>query len=60
MEDGHRGAAAVSLPLARRRRNARFPARNAHIQDLGESWQTPRRSANDMGGVVEAVVAPIS
>jgi hypothetical protein len=25
-----------------------------------KSWQTPRRSANDMGGVVEAVVAPIS
>jgi hypothetical protein len=25
-----------------------------------KSWHTPRRSANDMGGVVEAVVAPIS
>jgi hypothetical protein len=25
-----------------------------------KSWQTPRRSANDMGGVVDAVVAPIS
>ena len=25
-----------------------------------KSWQTPRRSANDIGGVVEAVVAPIS
>jgi len=25
-----------------------------------KSWQTPRRSENDMGGVVEAVVAPIS
>ena len=25
-----------------------------------KSWQTPRRSANDIGGVVEAVVAPTS
>ena len=30
------------------------------IMMCAKSWQTPRRSANDIGGVVEAVVAPIS
>ena len=25
-----------------------------------KSWQTPRRSANDIGGMVVTVVAPIS
>ena len=30
------------------------------IMIWAKSWQTPRRSANDIGGVVEAVVAPIS
>ncbi len=25
-----------------------------------KSWHTPRRNANDIGGVVETVVAPIS
>src|SRR5262245_32531622 len=52
-------AAAVSLALARLAKNKRFPAINARFQDLG-AWHTPRRSANDIGGVVEAVVAPIS
>ena len=40
--------------------NRRPRPRSPEIMMCAKSWQTPRRNANDIGGVVATVVAPIS